>query len=244
MANLVIDEGNTSTKMCVIDGEKAHKTFHYDSFFSASFVEIINEWKIDRAIISSTRNTAQLIASALRQYIPHIVVIGDEIRMPLGIDESVHEPVGADRLAFSVGAMACYGDDKDYLLIDLGTAITVDYVEHGIWRGGNISPGVRMRFLSMHEHTAALPLFSAEDFDNSEELGNSTLTCMARGVINGIVYELEGYIELMTKKNPQIMVIICGGDAKYFVNRIKNATFVGNNVIYLGLNKILNYNVE
>ena len=80
----------------------------------------------------------------------------------------------------------------------MGTAITIDLVEGGVYRGGNISPGMNMRFRALHDYTARLPLESATD--EIMTLGNTTSTAVGQGVMQGIVNEIEGYIEFDFEK--------------------------------------------
>ena len=78
--------------------------------------------------------------------------------------------------------------------------------------------------------------------DVSELLGDSTATAIEQGVMRGIFYEINGYVESFRKKNSEIRIIFSGGDAKRFVNRIKNTIFASCNMMYVGLNRILEYN--
>ena len=132
--------------------------------------------------------------------------------------------------------------DSDLLIVDFGTAITVDYVEDGTFRGGNISPGMTTRFRALADYTAKLPLCSPSD----EELpyGRTTIEAIEQGVMQGITHEIEGYIEAFSKKKTKKCTIFTGGDAKYFVKRIKNAIFADCEPVIIGLNRILNYNAE
>ena len=139
----------------------------------------------------------------------------------------------------AVGAVEMFGLG-DMLIVDFGTAITIDLVQNGVFRGGNISPGVDMRFRALHEQTARLPMCSEADV--SELLGDSTATAIEQGVMRGIFYEINGYVESFRKKNSEIRIIFSGGDAKRFVNRIKNTIFASCNMMYVGLNRILEYN--
>ena len=60
--------------------------------------------------------------------------------------------------------------------------------------------------------------------------------------MQSVFYEVEGYDNDFLKKNRDIRIIFTGGDAEYFVNRIKNAIFAGRKIMYCGLNRILEYN--
>ena len=123
------------------------------------------------------------------------------------------------------------------------TAITVDYVSgDGTYRGGAISPGMGMRFQALHRYTARLPLCR----ETAEErlYGTTTTSCIEQGVMNGIAFEIEGYIARFRRENADICIIFTGGAAKNFAKRIKNAIFADCELVFLGLNRILEFNAE
>jgi type III pantothenate kinase len=128
------------------------------------------------------------------------------------------------------------------LIIDFGTAITIDYVEGGVFLGGNISPGMTTRFRALADYTAKLPLCQATEAQLS--YGTTTREAIEQGVMQGITHEIEGYIEAFSEKKTKKCTIFTGGDAKYFVKRIKNTIFADCEPVLVGLNRILNYNAE
>ena len=129
------------------------------------------------------------------------------------------------------------------MIVDFGTAITIDQVSaDGVFRGGNISPGVQMRFRALHDYTAALPL--CESCEDQTLLGRSTVEAIRQGVMNGIAFEIEGYIARFRRENADICIIFTGGAAKNFAKRIKNAIFADCELVFLGLNRILEFNAE
>lgn len=134
-------------------------------------------------------------------------------------------------------------DTPETLVVDFGTAITVDYVSgDGTYRGGAISPGMGMRFQALHRYTARLPLCR----ETAEErlYGTTTTSCIEQGVMNGIAFEIEGYIARFRRENADICIIFTGGAAKNFAKRIKNAIFADCELVFLGLNRILEFNAE
>ena len=76
------------------------------------------------------------------------------------------------------------------------------------------------------------------------QLGKTTEDAIIFGVMQSVFYEVKGYIGSFCEKNENILTIFIGGDAEYFVNRIKNAIFAGRKVVFCGLNRILEYNAE
>ena len=160
--------------------------------------------------------------------------------VPIGNAYLTPETLGVDRLAAAVGAVSQVGDNC--LIVDFGSAITIDVVEGGVFRGGNISPGVEMRLRALHDYTKRLP--KCEPTDENLELGRTTVEAIQQGVMTGITYEIEGYISYFYARNVKLSLIFTGGDAKFFVKRIKNAIFAKYDLVICGLNRILEYNAR
>jgi type III pantothenate kinase len=134
--------------------------------------------------------------------------------------------------------------EKNVLVIDAGTAITYDIVTaKGEFLGGNISQGVDIRFKSLNKYTSRLPLLERPE-DTPPLLGSSTLEAIQSGIVNGLLFEMDGFIEAMSKEHPKLQVVLTGGDAKYFVGKLKNSIFVDPNLNLLGLNRILEHNAD
>jgi len=125
----------------------------------------------------------------------------------------------------------------------MGTCITYDLVDvDNNFHGGIISPGVQMRFKAMNTSTKRLPLLEPQPIPTL--VGKSTKHGMQSGVMNGLLAEINGLIEAYDKILTNINVIFCGGDTSYFANRIKYPNFVVPELVLIGLNRILEYNVE
>ncbi|MCD8193274.1 MAG: type III pantothenate kinase, partial [Tannerellaceae bacterium] len=150
--------------------------------------------------------------------------------------------LGKDRLAAAVGANYLQ-PGKDLLIIDAGTAITYEVVEAaGIYTGGNISPGMTTRFRALNHFTEKLPLVAEKE--DIPPIGYNTETAIQAGVVNGIIYEMDGYINDLRVKYPGLLVFLTGGHSFYFERRLKNSIFADINLVMTGLNRILEYNVE
>ena len=115
-------------------------------------------------------------------------------------------------------------------MVDFGTTLTVDYIDaEGRYEGGNISLGCRTRFKALNRYSRSLPLL-----DTPEEIpfpGTSLEGSIGSGIISGILFEIQSYID----KKPDNVVIFTGGDAIYFVKKMKNSIFVVCNLVLIGL---------
>ena len=241
MANLVVDEGNTLCKIAVMNGNEVLCEAVSPEFNMEQAAELAEHYAVDKAIVASTRGGAERICDKLRSQIARVLCFTSHTEVPIDIDYSSRQTLGTDRIAAAVGVV-CNMGIRDALIVDMGSAITFDVVENGAFKGGNISLGVAMRFRALHEFTAALPL--CESVEPSGVFGNSTKEAIEQGVMQGVLYEIEGYIERVLQKNEKNSIIFCGGDAESFVNRIKNTIFAPRKLMFTGLNEILEYNVS
>ena len=241
MRNLIVDEGNSLCKIAVMDNNEVLFEESAPEFDLAKIAELKERFSLDKAIVASTRGGAEKICEKLRSEIAHVLHFSSLTEVPIEIEYSSRQTLGADRIAAAVGVI-CEMGIKDALIVDMGSAITYDIVENGVFKGGNISLGVAMRFKALHEFTALLPLCEATEPNG--KFGQSTKEAIEQGVMQGILHEIEGYIERVSTENDKKSTIFCGGDAESFVNRIKNAIFAPRKLMFTGLNRILEYNVS
>lgn len=150
-------------------------------------------------------------------------------------DVDYAESVGVDRLAAIEGARSRY-PDRALLLISLGTCLTYSYLSHdGRFQGGAIAPGWSTRLKAMHEHTGSLPDLEAAVELGSDPRTQSTAQSMRRGAAQGMVDEINAEIERFEKINPEITVLVTGGDGPTFVNHLKKGIFADENWVARGL---------
>ena len=88
--------------------------------------------------------------------------------------------------------------------------------------------------------TSNLPLLEFEETKNI--IGSTTNESIHSGIYNGVIAEVNNYIDLLKKEYPKLNVIIVGGFSKFLLNRIKNAIFADQDFLAQGLNYIINYN--
>ena len=143
-----------------------------------------------------------------------------------------------DRAAAIIGTRYLF-KDKPCTLMDFGTTLTVDFIgADGTYQGGNISLGCRTRFKAVNRYSKALPSVNVPD--NPPLTGMSTQSSIEAGVISGIMFEIQGYID----SRPDNIVVFTGGDANYFAKRMKNSIFVVCNLVLIGLALITDEYVE
>jgi type III pantothenate kinase len=239
--NLIVDIGNTFIKAAVVECDKVLDMQRFTSLKDMSAAGFVEAYApICRAIVASTSEDTSQVAEWLRGLGIETLEMTPSTPVPIGNSYQTPQSLGVDRLAAAVGAVSEVGEDC--LIVDFGSAITIDVVEGGVFRGGNISPGVRTRFRALHDYTERLP--ECEPTQEQLIVGKSTREAIEQGVMQGITNEIEGYIRSFMQSNAKLSLIFTGGDAKYFVKRIKNAIFAKCDLVFCGLNTILEYNAS
>jgi type III pantothenate kinase len=240
--NLVIDIGNSSVKTgCYSKGEMVSSAVDMD-FTPQKAAELIRRFHIRKCIVSSVRDPDEPLMEFLRNNVPFIVDLSHTT--PLPFINLYHNPegLGKDRIAAAAGTYAAYRG-SDALIIDMGTAITLDIMtSRGEYIGGNISPGLMMRFRALHAFTSHLPMLEKDEF--SADPGTDTRSAIISGVQKGILYEINGYIEHYSFLYADLKVVLTGGDADFFADKLKKPIFVVPNLVLNGLNFILDYNAQ
>lgn len=239
--NLVIDFGNTRIKAAFFEENDLVEL--YENLEEIELIHLIRERKPDACIISSVRKDIDQFQKKI-EILTKTFVLNHQTALPIQNKYATPHTLGVDRLAAAVGANTLF-PNKNCLVIDLGTCITLDWIdEKGHFRGGNISPGLRMRLKAMHHFTGKLPLIENLETENITLIGNSTQQAMLNGAINGVAWEIEGFIRNHQATLEDFVTILCGGDAIFFETKIKEQIFASPNLTLVGLNRILQYNVE
>lgn len=241
--NLAIDIGNTHIKAAVFEEGLLVETFKSKTADAAFVEQVFAAYPaIGKAILASVRGRNAEVEEALDRRVKGFLRFDTAMPVPLKSKYATPQTLGQDRLAAAVGANAIY-PECNVVIFDFGTAMTVDVVTNkGVFMGGNISPGLDTRFRALHEYTSNLPLLTAEG--RTALVGNSTETAIRSGVVNGMQYEIECYIEALSAKYDDMKIIFTGGDGKFFAKKLKNTIFATYDLVVHGLNRILEYNED
>jgi type III pantothenate kinase len=223
MANLVIDIGNTFTKIAVFSQDKLLQAEHYAVVERAALFKLVDQYQVDKAIISSVKKEVEGWRNELEKKVDLKYF---NVVMTAGIHNQYKSPqtLGLDRLAAVIGAGKLY-PGKGSLVIDAGTAITYDWIDaEANYFGGSISPGLNMRYKALNYYTGGLPLINADEQFN-DNYGADTTSAIRSGVQNGIKYEVTGFIDSYQKIEPELNIILTGGDSIFFDTLLKNSIF-------------------
>jgi len=235
--NLAIDIGNTRAKLGFFEGSELRSSM------------VMEQWDTTKVYGLLTSDTKIIISKTSDQYDHYInglkasfdvMELDHTTPLPITIDYKTPKTLGRDRIAGVVGARSLY-PGQACLVIDAGTCITYDVVdEGGIYRGGQIAPGLHMRLEAMHHFTDKLPL--VEWKDGFEMIGKSTEECMISGAVLGTINEMKGFVNDYNRAFDSINIVITGGDNQFFVLYMKTEILAVPTLVLQGLNEILNFN--
>lgn len=241
--NLIIDIGNTCAKaVCFNDGNVVEE-LRFDRGEEHALSDFCRKYRFERGILSTVSTLSKELSEVI-EALPFSVMTlkSGETPIPIKNGYASQHTLGTDRLAAAVGANSL-NPGRDILIIDIGTCITIDFVSAaGEYTGGNISLGPTMRLKALHEYTAKLPLVERSGL--VENMGTTTETAIRSGVVQGIRYEIEGYIRSFTEKYPQLLVYLTGGVHMDLHFSEKMPIFANDYIVPIGLNRILEYNNE
>lgn len=234
--NLAIDLGNTSIKVASFEEDKLLRVDRMSEL--PDLQQFLKSTRYDRVAVCSVRQSKEALISEV-PLLKDSLFLNPDLPLPIKMSYDTPNTLGMDRLAAAIAGHQ-YFPEYAVLLIDMGTCITYDLLKDRAFQGGMISPGLRMRLKAMHAFTANLPSL---EFEPSQEMvGRSTAQSMNNGVYFGILGEIEYHISQLMLKNPDLKVIMTGGDAHLFESKIKSDIFVAPELVLVGLNGVLRYN--
>ena len=237
MTNLLIDIGNSNCKVAFEEQGELGEIFRSAQLDILRFIlSVIGEKELNVIVLSNVREEDKEMERVLRSKCKKLIILDTNTKLPVNISYGFpEEGLGADRLAGAIASITMF-PGKDCLKFDFGTALTVDYItREGLYLGGNLSLGMQSRFRALYEFTKRLPLITPDP--EWPMVGVTTTGAMTAGVVLGLIFEVEGYIN----KKPDSTVIFTGGDAIYFAKKLKKTIFVVPNLVLLGLAQIADY---
>ena len=241
--NLTIDNGNTSVKVAFFIGTELVATNRFMRRDVRLLDRFISTYKPDSAIMCSTASSeaSQRVEELINQRCSRVMNLTHETPMPISLGYRTPQTLGRDRIATAVGAWSI-AQGGDVLVIDAGTAITYDLVTaDGCFVGGNIAPGLGLRFKSLHEHTGRLPLVDADG--DTPVMGYDTQTAIRSGVLLGLLGEIRSCIATLKMSHPGLTVFLTGGDGSLLHSRLgEEGAIYQEHLAAEGLNRIYLYN--
>lgn len=243
--NLCIDQGNSRTKVAIF-AENGEMLNHYifKAFSARDIEKLCSLYQIDNSIVSSVVNIEPAVVNTLHRNSKVFLLFDHQTAVPLKNGYDTPETLGQDRLAAAVGA-SYLCPDENLLIIDAGSAITYDYVSSdNVYLGGNIAPGIKMRFQALKNQTKKLPLVEIGEKQIIPLFGKNTHDAILAGVVRGVKYETEGYMRTLAKRVGHFTTFLTGGNGAYLQANLRQPTRLEENLVLIGLNRILEYNIR
>lgn len=190
---------------------------------------------VDVVVAGSNRSGTDLLLDSWPDTWPTPTVIRNSEQFPLEIAVEKPQRVGLDRLFNAVAANRLRGEGQSAIVVDCGTATTVDYVSRrGVFEGGAILPGFGLSARALNEYTDALPLVSFEelasqvspDLDQAgpEPVGRNTRAAIQSGVFWGQLGAIrELVMRLSDSADDSPLLILSGGGSSALAAHLKSA---------------------
>ncbi|NNC94490.1 MAG: type III pantothenate kinase [Chitinophagales bacterium] len=236
--NLIIDIGNTRSKLALFNSNQLEVKEATQMLTSAQIEKFTEGYTIDNAILCAV---GPIPNKELR--LPNSTITLDQnTALPIFNKYNSKATLGYDRIASVVGASMMI-TNREILCIDIGTCITYDMLDNKKnYLGGGISPGLDIRFRALNNFTENLPLITLDENEYPVLVGTTTEESIKSGVFNGVLAEINGLIIRYQEEYPNVAIVLTGGNAILFESYIKSEIFAFPDSVLHGLNAILEYN--
>jgi type III pantothenate kinase len=213
---LVADVGNTRIKwgVCAPDGLADAAALPPDE--PAAWEAQLGRWGLagpsSWAVAGVHPARRERLAAWLRGRGAAVRVIADYRELPVRVDVGAPERVGIDRLFNAVAVRPRVPPGHSAIIIDAGSAVTVDLVdEGGAFRGGAIFPGLRLMAQALRDHTALLPLVESVDDPDPALPGRDTAAAITAGIIHAVAGGIDRLVERLTERHVPARAFFTGG---------------------------------
>jgi len=229
---LCFDFGNTRLKAGLFHDSTLTRMMILENDHPQEIKALLKKYNPQKSILSSVINHNPEIESLLAAT-TQFHKLSYRSRLPFTTPVGKPETIGADRLALAAAAVYFYPRQHN-LVIGMGSCITYNFIskEHE-FLGGGISPGMEMRMKALNQYTAKLPIVKPDG--NVPLIGYDTVSNILSGVVLGMAYELDGFIDAYKQRYSNFNVHLTGGDIVYLASHLKNQIFADPELIFKGL---------
>ena len=243
---LIGDIGNTETKIFLFNEKlKLKKKWtissisltntYLDSKIKLTLIEIS---KIKKILFSSVvPNVFQLIKKFLIKKNKKLKIYElKKIDLKKLIKLKVNrKQVGSDRIANAIGVI---NNNKNYIVIDFGTATTFDVIIDKTYLGGVIAPGVKLSLENLSNKASLIPKIKLSKISNV--IGTNTSEAVKSGFFWGYLGLIDNIIKLIKKQSrKQFKIVLTGGLSHLFKNTIKGKSVIEKDLTIEGLKKVI-----
>ncbi len=224
---LVVDVGNSRVKWGLCSSELVWGTAGLPPDDPDAWKKQWDEWKLERSqewIVAGVHPARRdALVAWLKGRADSVRVLSSVKDLSITVEVEHPEKVGVDRLLNAVAANRRRQENVAAILIDAGSAVTVDYLDaNGAFRGGTIFPGFRLMAQALHEHTALLPIVEIDA--SILPPGTSTVHAIQAGVFHAVLGGIERLIaEYQHRYSTAFEIFLTGGDAKSLAPRMRHS---------------------
>ena len=240
MKYLIGDIGNTSTKICILNGKfEILRSYNFDT-------SKMNRNNLLKRIIrkKTNKNVNQVflfssvvpkvfmnIKKSLKSTKFKILEIKNlKLNKIIKINIKNKKNLGSDRIANAIGAKKF----KHCLILDFGTATTFDIIKNGIYEGGVIAPGINLSIKNLSQATALLPLINLKS--HQKNYGKNTIEALNAGFVWGYEGLINNIIDkIISKSKIRYKILITGGYANFFKKMIKKKAVIDQDITIKGI---------
>jgi type III pantothenate kinase len=218
-ANIVVDVGNNRVKWGLCRRDAVTQQASLPPNDPGAWERQLALWqmagRLGWAVSGVHPSHRDALAAWARQRGDPVWLLESASQLPLRVALPCPDKVGIDRLLNAVAAKGRVQRSVPLLLIDAGTAVTVDWIDDsGRFQGGAILPGFRLMAQALHDHTALLP--PVEVTSNPTVPGTTTELAIQAGVFWAVAGGIKALGRLLgageiTKRRRE--VFLTGGDA-------------------------------
>lgn len=241
---LIIDKGNTRTKVAVYKKEELLSVTAVGRLDIGFIDDLFAKYDIKASIFSSVSGLETKDVMNYLSEKTQLFIMSEDLFLPVEVNYLPKYSLGNDRIAAIVGGYNIF-PKENVLVIDAGSCICLDFIDNkGKYKGGSISLGFQMKSKALNTFTARLPLVEINESKVSV-CSLNTFDCIKSGIVNGTIAEVRGMIEMISKEqNSDFQIIITGGDASLLSENLNINAVVEPNLVLQGLNMILDYNIK
>lgn len=240
---LVIDVGNTRIKGAVFKDAILFEVFVFSKKELQNNIQniLIKYKEVTDLVVSSVTDIEKAMFLTF-ETAKNVHFVTNKDPFPFHNSYATPETLGVDRMVLAAGATLQF-PNQNRLVIDAGTCVTYDFIDQeNNYLGGAIAPGLRLRYEALHNFTAKLPLLALEN--PKHFIGTSTSESIHSGVVNGFVYEIDGFINEYKSRYSNFIIILTGGDTDFLAKRLKNTIFANSNFLLESLNQTFQYKIK
>lgn len=255
---LVLDLGNSRCKWALANSDlRPGDAFAYGDDFTQSldlaFGPLPRPAQVAAVSVAGTARTNTLAHWVQRHWNLDLQRFSARAEQ-CGVTNSYKDPaqLGADRWAALIAARTRVPDAV--CVVDCGTAITVDALDHkGVFRGGVIFPGIALMLSSLFQGTQGIRRAGAQVpwstgmCESGQASAGNPRTCLAQStseaVAAGVHYSLAAAIdrildEQAAELNDTPQVLLTGGNAEVLASLMRHRTTLVPDLVLEGVARI------